>query len=136
MTKVLNFTSVAAAPVSERLACGLLDSHCENGLAISRTINKEIAQFRADQHVKIKVGSLLAITADHEFRAHQLSQAMNDYDNMNRAKQQADEALLERSEDLALLRPTWLTGEFIPGTTWIASSTPTRQPTPTTITCA
>lgn len=95
MTKVLNFTSVAAAPVSERLACGLLDSHCENGLAISRTINKEIAQFRADQHVKIKVGSLLAITADHEFRAHQLSQAMNDYDNMNRAKQQADEALLE-----------------------------------------
>lgn len=86
MTKVLNFTSVAAAPVSERLACGLLDSHCENGLAISRTINKEIAQFRADQHVKIKVGSLLAITADHEFRAHQLSQAMNDYDNMNSAK--------------------------------------------------
>ncbi len=102
MTKVLNFTSVAAAPVSERLACGLLDSHCENGLAISRTINKEIAQFRADQHVKIKVGSLLAITADHEFRAHQLSQAMNDYDNMNRAKQQADEALLERSEDLGV----------------------------------
>jgi len=41
MTKVLNFTSVAAAPVSERLACGLLDSHCENGLARSQRANQK-----------------------------------------------------------------------------------------------
>lgn len=89
MTKVLNFTSVAAAPVSERIACGLLDSGCVHGLAISREIIKEVANLRADQHVKIKVGSLLAIVADHEYQARKLTQAMNDYDGLSREKQQA-----------------------------------------------
>ncbi|QIN94973.1 hypothetical protein HSE3_gp024 [Klebsiella phage vB_KleS-HSE3] len=92
MTKVLNFTSVAAAPVSERLACGLLDSGCVSGLEISREIKKEIALLRADQHVKIKAGSLFAVVADHEYQARKLTQALNDYDTLSRAKQQVDEA--------------------------------------------
>ncbi|WNV46672.1 hypothetical protein RJ142_CDS0003 [Klebsiella phage EKq1] len=95
MTKVLNFTSVAAAPVSERLACGLLDSGCVSGLEISREIKKEIALLRADQHVKIKAGSLFAVVADHDFKAKKLQQALNDYDDLSRAKQQADEARQE-----------------------------------------
>lgn len=89
MTKVLNFTSVAAAPVSERLACGLLDSGCVSGLEISREIKKEIALLRADQHVKIKAGSLFAVVADHDFKAKKLQQALNDYNDLSRAKQQA-----------------------------------------------
>lgn len=99
MTKVLNFTSVAAAPVSERLACGLLDSGCVSGLEISHEIKKEIALLRADQHVKIKAGSLFAVVADHDFKAKKLQQALNDYDYLSRAKQQADEALHRQLEE-------------------------------------
>lgn len=95
MTKVLNFTSVAAAPVSERLACCLLDSGCVSGLEISREIKKEIALLRADQHVKIKAGSLFAVVADHEYQARKLTQALNDYDDLSMAKQQVDEARQE-----------------------------------------
>lgn len=68
MSKILNFTAFAAAPAG-RLACGLLDSHCGNGLAVARTIYDETKGYSADQYFYIKGGTLGALCAGYEENA-------------------------------------------------------------------
>ncbi|QGJ86750.1 uncharacterized protein [Enterobacter phage ATCEA85] len=73
MNKILNFTAIAGAPI-ERLACGLLDSHCDNGLAVVRTIYDEIKTLHADQHLYIKGGTLGALCVRMNNDAKQIAE--------------------------------------------------------------
>lgn len=61
MTESLKFTSPAPAPVSGVLACASSEAGAENNLKLARAIVVEVADRGADQHVKIKVGTLLAL---------------------------------------------------------------------------
>ena len=61
MTESLKFTSPAPAPVSGVLACASREAGAENNLKLARAIVVEVADHGADQHVKIKVGTLLAL---------------------------------------------------------------------------
>lgn len=61
MTESLKFTSPAPAPVSGVLACASREAGAENNLKLARAIVVEVADRGADQHVKIKVGTLLAL---------------------------------------------------------------------------
>ena len=61
MTESLKFTSPAPAPVSGVLACASREAGAENNLKLARAIVAEVADRGADQHVKIKVGTLLAL---------------------------------------------------------------------------
>ena len=61
MTESLKFTSPAPAPVSDVLACASREAGAENNLKLARAIVVEVADRGADQHVKIKVGTLLAM---------------------------------------------------------------------------
>lgn len=61
MTESLKFTSPAPAPVSDVLACASREAGAENNLKLARAIVVEVADRGADQHVKIKVGTLLAL---------------------------------------------------------------------------
>lgn len=72
MNNILNFTAVAAAP-ADRLACGLLDSHCGNGLAIARTLYSEINSYHTDQHFYIKGGTLGALCVGYEDNAKKVA---------------------------------------------------------------
>ena len=61
MTESLKFTSPAPAPVSGVLACASSEAGAENNLKLARAIVVEVADRGAEQHVKIKVGTLLAL---------------------------------------------------------------------------
>lgn len=61
MTESLKFTSPAPAPVSGVLACASREAGAENNLKLARAIVVEVADRGAEQHVKIKVGTLLAL---------------------------------------------------------------------------
>lgn len=61
MTESLKFTSPAPAPVSDVLACASREAGAENNLKLARAIVVEVADRGADQHVKIKAGTLLAL---------------------------------------------------------------------------
>lgn len=66
MTESLKFTSPAPAPVSGVLACASSEAGAENNLKLARAIVVEVADRGADQHVKIKVGTLLALALSLE----------------------------------------------------------------------
>jgi uncharacterized coiled-coil DUF342 family protein len=62
MTESLKFTSPAPAPVSGVLACGESSGSTENNVRLSRVIDIELYGRGTEQHVKIKVGTLRALT--------------------------------------------------------------------------
>ncbi|WPJ56061.1 hypothetical protein RCIP0100_00058 [Klebsiella phage RCIP0100] len=66
MTESLKFTSPAPAPVSGVLACASREAGAENNLKLARAIVVEVADHSAEQHVKIKVGTLLALALSLE----------------------------------------------------------------------
>ncbi len=62
MTESLKFTSPAPAPVSGVLACAESSGSTENNVRLSRVIDIELYGRGTEQHVKIKVGTLRALT--------------------------------------------------------------------------
>lgn len=62
MTESLKFTSPAPAPVSGVLACADSSGSTENNVRLSRVIDIELYGRGTEQHVKIKVGTLRALT--------------------------------------------------------------------------
>lgn len=89
MTESLKFTSPAPAPVSGVLVCASRKADAENDLRLARAIDVELDGRGTEQHVNIKVGTLRV-----------LADAV-----MSLAKQKVslEAALVERSEDLALV---------------------------------
>lgn len=61
MTESMKFTNPSAAPATCTLACASREAGAENNLKLARAIVVEVADRGADQHVKIKVGTLLAL---------------------------------------------------------------------------
>lgn len=94
MNKILNFTAVAAAP-AERLACGLLDSHCDNGLAVARTVYDEIKALHADMYFYVKGGTLGALCVRMNNDAQQIVELTRELDK-ERAKNQNQLLQLDR----------------------------------------
>lgn len=62
MTESLKFTSPAPAPVSGVLACADSSGSTENNVRLARVIDIELYGRGTEQHVKIKVGTLRALT--------------------------------------------------------------------------
>lgn len=62
MTESLKFTSPAPAPVSGVLACAESSGSTENNVRLARVIDIELYGRGTEQHVKIKVGTLRALT--------------------------------------------------------------------------
>lgn len=62
MTESLKFTSPAPAPVSGALACADSSGSTENNVRLARVIDIELYGRGTEQHVKIKVGTLRALT--------------------------------------------------------------------------
>ncbi|UVX30856.1 hypothetical protein S8a_00037 [Klebsiella phage VLCpiS8a] len=94
MNKILNFTAVAAEP-AERLACGLLDSHCDNGLAVARTVYDEIKALHADMYFYVKGGTLGALCVRMNNDAQQIVELTRELDK-ERAKNQNQLLQLDR----------------------------------------
>lgn len=61
MTESMKFTNPSPAPATCTLACASREAGAENNLKLARAIVVEVADRGADQHVKIKVGTLLAL---------------------------------------------------------------------------
>lgn len=67
MSKLLPIIAITGAPVGERLGCGLLDTHCGNGLSLARTILSELGTgYNVDQYYTVKGGTLGALCTRYE----------------------------------------------------------------------
>ncbi|UGO51933.1 hypothetical protein DIENCEPHELON_63 [Klebsiella phage vB_KaeS_Diencephalon] len=103
MNNILNFTAVAAAP-AERLACGLLDSHCDNGLAVARTVYDEIKALHADMYFYVKGGTLGALCVRMNNDAQQIVELTRELDKERSRNRLQQERLDRQARELVDLK--------------------------------
>ncbi|WP_349043376.1 hypothetical protein [Brucella melitensis] len=103
MSNILKFTALANAPF-DRLASGLLDSHCDNGLAVIRTIYEETRSYSSDQHFYIKGGTLGALCVRMNNDAQQIVELTRELDKERSRNRLQQERLDRQAHELVDLK--------------------------------